>query len=430
MPRVNAKSSRIPRKRIIKGKGAYINLKQPYKRYAKNALRAVSIGAGAYLGRSSYGIMGKNAVFMDTVAKKTGDIIFGQGAYKTKLNRNSLIYASPVPAVHSVGESIRIRHTECLYDISSSTTSFVQTRYAINPAVSATFPWLSTIASSFQEYRFEGLIFEFRSSAGESINSASNNLGSIMMTTQYNPYDLPFINKNQLLNESGAVEAKPSQNLIHGVECSPQLNTLSTLYTRYGAAPAGSDIRLFDLGVTTVATYGSQAVNDIGSLYVSYDVVLIKSKIVSALALTNETTHFSQTGTSATLTQPLISLLNRFDFIGITITGGNTIVLPVGSQGKYFINLTWAGTTAQIAPLVGTTLTNATIVPSFTNNNYVQSPQNTVITASLSFQLVINIIDPSVLTTILILGVTGTFPTGTTGAGCDLYINQINNAVV
>lgn len=72
--------------------------------------------------------------------------IFGMGAYK--MSKNSLYSSktgSQVPFMHSTNESITFRHREYIGEVSSS-IAFTTATYPVNPGMSATFPYLSTIA--------------------------------------------------------------------------------------------------------------------------------------------------------------------------------------------------------------------------------------------------------------------------------------------
>jgi len=408
----------------IRGRGAYFTVSKPFQRTARNVAGVLGSAAGSYFGNPRAGA---------NLAKQFSTILFGKGAYKLA-RKNSLMYASPVPSVHSSAESVRVRHRECLYDINSSTTTFSQIRYALNPGMNETFPWLSGIASNFQEYRFEGLVFEFKSLCGESISGVNNTLGSVMMATQYNPLDASFINKQQLLNESGAMDAKPSENLIHFVECDPHLNTLTTLYIRSSGAPAGSDLRLYDLGTTTVATYGSQSIADVGEIWVSYDVILMKPKITGALALTSLTSHYGS-ASNPSISFPLQSIQPRFEGIGLTYAATtSTFTFPQGLQGVFMFNVTWTGTVASTAvPTINTTLTNAFNSPLCLNGNSpsVQSPPAGGASLGLNYIVYINITDPSLICKVQFSAVAsgaGLFMSGTTTT--DVFIQQVNNSVI
>ena len=88
--------------------------------------------------------------------------IFGSGDYAmTGPTPQYNILSGQVPQFSKTHATNIVSHREYLGDI-NGTTAFTNTTYPLNPGVSQTFPWLSTIAASYQQYKFHGLIFEFR----------------------------------------------------------------------------------------------------------------------------------------------------------------------------------------------------------------------------------------------------------------------------
>lgn len=204
----------------------------------------------------------------------------GMGAYK--ISRNSVfdeITKGQVPFMHSSSETVIFRHREYITDISSSVGFATQT-YDINPGLNASFPFLSSIARNFQQYELKGLVYEFRSTSADALNSTNTALGSVIMASQYDVNDAAFTDKTTMLNEMWSASAKPSETFILPIECDPSQNPLPLLYVR-GATPSTGDLRLYDHAKLTVATYGSQAVAVIGELWATYEVVLRKPVMTS-----------------------------------------------------------------------------------------------------------------------------------------------------
>lgn len=349
--------------------------------------------------------------------------IFGWGAYSVK--QNSLwdgTLARQVPHMQSNMESVVFRHREYIGDVSSSIT-FASKVFNVNPGLDDTFPYLAAIARNFQQYRFRGLIFEFKSTSANALNSTNTALGTVALAMQYQSDCADFVNKNQLLNEMWSVDGKPSENVILPVECDPTLTTLPLLYTRSGNRPTGSDLKMYDMGKVTIATVGSQAASVIGELWVSYEVELQKPQLYAGLAMGSETAHFSLVPTSAA---PLAASAIYLDYIGLTISGGTTIVFPTSCQGKYMITYhcktTGAGAVLT-APAYSTT--NATIDYDWDIHltNMMHSPENGVTTKEYSMNCVITITSPQNIST-FIFGAAGTLPVAATAYG-DLVVTQV-----
>lgn len=367
---------------------------------------------------------------LGTIAGNQFSKIFGFGSYSLK--SNSVFDAktqSQVPSVHSSNESVTFRHREYICDVSSS-AAFVQTTYAINPGLSLSFPYLSAVAQNFQEYQFKGLIYEFRSTSANALNSTNTALGTIMMAAQYRADSTPFTDKQQLLNEMWSIDGKPSESMILPIECSPVENPLRIQYVRGSAVPAGQDQKLYDLAKVTVASYGSQATAVVGELWVSYDVLLRKPQLSSALDLYGQTSHHSLTSADGTNTLGA-SRTSIFDGIGITFTSTDTIVFPLGAQGNFLIALNYRGTAQSAGGLPTFTKTNCSF-PAFlyaTSGNTssgIAVPNGIVAaTTDMSVSQIIIISDSAKQATFRISA--GAFPTACTG---DLIITQVPINVV
>ena len=213
----------------------------------------------------------------------------GFGAYKMPRS-NSILYPE-LPTIRNsrVQEgAFVVRHKEYLGDITSSGTAGAGNVvvYPLQPGLNTSFPWLAGIANSFQEYKINGMLVEFRSSSGNAVSSGNTALGEVVLSTTYNAAS-PFTSsssKTVLMNEEFAVSCKPSECMIHAIECAPSQTPLTKLYTRSAAggvnpAASGTDIRMYDLGVLAVGTYGQQAASvNLGELWISYEVLLYKPR--------------------------------------------------------------------------------------------------------------------------------------------------------
>jgi len=179
--------------------------------------------------------------------------------------------------------TIQITHREYVADVfgPDEAGTFQNLTYGINPALPGTFPWLSQVAANYEEYTIKQLIFTFRTTVSDFVQS-NGQVGTVIMATQYNANDAPFQSKQDMMEYAGAVSAKVSQQIQAGVECDPaQLSGSAGKYTRSGPAPPGEDIKTYDVGTLNIATsntpsqFNNQA---IGELWVSYTIELRKPK--------------------------------------------------------------------------------------------------------------------------------------------------------
>lgn len=166
----------------------------------------------------------------------------------------------------------------------SGATKFTLESFRINPANAALFPWLSRIAQQYTEHRWHGLVMMYKPTSGESITSTNTALGRVIMATQYNVYEPSFINIQQMEGTQFAVSTKPSNGAIHGVECAKFKNVNTILYN--DDSTANDDQRFEDVGKFNIATQGMQGqYTELGELWVSYDVELIKPRLIGTPSL-------------------------------------------------------------------------------------------------------------------------------------------------
>jgi hypothetical protein len=382
---------------------------------------AIAGGPGALIG----GALGKGAHKMFKQLTGFGDYTVAE---------NSLMLASggmsPPMIVNSIrGGGFIVRHREYIKDIRASTSFTVET-FPINPGIINTFPWLSQIAGSFEQYRLRGAVFEFKSLSSDAVLSTatSSALGAVIMATDYNVLGAPFANKMEMENYEYACSAKPSCSFLHPVECKRSLTPVSELYVRTTAVPSNADARLYDLGLFQIATTGMQAAAGVaGELWLTYEVELLKPKINTQEVVAD---HFVFQGTVAGAT-PLGSttaeLQNGSNLGGAII--GNTYIFPVGVIQKrlYLFEYVNHSTTpvAITAPLI--TGTNCA-VQNFYNGGGVSinnSPENAVTAGNFTATFCIEIDVTSIVfgDTYVTWGAAGTIPDGDTAR--DLVITEL-----
>jgi hypothetical protein len=236
----------------------------------------------------------------------------------------------------------------------------------VNPGLSSTFPYLSAIAQNFQEYKFKGLVFEFKSTSADALNSTNTALGQIMLVAQYRADASVPQNKPQFLNEMWAVDTKPSENICLPIECSPVENPLAIQYIRSQGLNPNQDQKLYDLCSVTLAGSGSQAVAVVGELWCTYEVELYKPVVsTSTNDFAGNAVHL--TGSTPTTTSVFGSYTVRYNNLGLVFTNGTngTITFPAGNIGSmYFIVYNVNAATTSIPAIVPT---GGTIQPNYQN---------------------------------------------------------------
>lgn len=359
-PKYDKKVAAAPRARQPAAKSSTRTLRRATEPRFGGALKGVLEGGGSALGSAIGGAPGAVA---GGLAGSVLSKVMGLGAYEIKENV-FLQGRLPMMVNDSPSGGTIIRHTEYLGDIvtSSVANTFNLQAFALNPAVEGTFPWLSQIAANYEQYGFEGLLFQFRSTSADALNSVNTALGSVMMATNYDSADAPFASKAEMLNYEFSTSCKPSESCIHMIECAPDQTVLSKQYTRPHAVPPGEDIRMYDLGQFQIATTGFQGTSvNIGELHCTYQVRLLKPKLFVALGNEINYAHYTNTVGVVNAT-PLgtASAVVVADNIGLVITS-TTVTFPVSriieSYWVYIFHLGTVGAAAALAPAI--TLANA-----------------------------------------------------------------------
>lgn len=347
---------------------------RPYRNYKSS--KAITMGGrGAYYIKGRVGASAKVPYFGKFDASlgagyASGNTSFlkGLGSYSLSNIKHNVLIKPDIPqirnTVYTEGGTI-IRHREYLGPIVTSATAgqFDITSYPLNPAQSSTFPWLSQLAANYEEYKPNGLMFEFRSTASDAIASSTNlALGQVMMCTQYDPTDPEFSSDIELLNYSWAQSGKVSDNVQHFVECDPKQSPLSHLYTRAGSESSPSDLRFSDFGRFSIATQGLQGTSvQIGQLWVTYEFIMYKPKLGEDQAEGGGIFMYQNRSGSVTSAVIWGNPLSGGDFwqgnnIDITLgyiqNNEPTITFPPSSVGRtYSVQITLSGdSTASVVP--------------------------------------------------------------------------------
>jgi len=296
--------------------------------------------------------------------------IFGSGDYTMSgqpSSYNVFTNDRQIPKFSTTSATNIVCHREYLGDI-QGTAGFNNTSYPLNPGMETTFPWLSSIAANYQQYKFHGLIFEFRPLITDFVTGGAP--GVVIMSTNYNS-DLPkYTTKQQMENAEYAVSVKPTREVIHGVECATQQTPISELYVRTGAVTTGQDLRTYDLGNFQFATQ-SNPVQNLGELWVSYCVEFFKPTLPSDVSGAGIDSYHLQRGNPAagsalgTTTTISVGNLNQVVF------NNNAINWYANPGTQWYVTFTWSGvaavfTPASFTPLNGTidVIANTSLNPS------------------------------------------------------------------
>lgn len=357
------------------------------------SLSKAGSGIGAGIG-STFGPLG--SAVGSFLGGKLGHLIetvTGFGDYKVSSNSIMVGGMTPPQVVNSVNNGgVIIRHREYLGDIPATVDFSIQS-FLIQPGLSETFPWLSQMANSFEQYKLRGMLFEFQSTSSDAVLSTatSSALGTVVMMTEYDVADSIPTSKRQMLNAEFSCSSKPSCSFIHPIECARSQSQLDMLYTRGTlTVPAGFDQRLYDFARFHIATEGMQAASGVcGELWVTYEIELFKPQFYFyALA-----DHFRMT--TITQANPLGVSSSSVNIaagatLGGTVDATNYYFPSIISDGVYYYSYTVVGGGAANVISASVTFTNCAAYDlidndafsyAFAPNPAVASNQNTSIIA-------------------------------------------------
>ena len=222
----------------------------------------------------------------------------GLGEYTIKSNSlmDKIDWSMSPPKVvnSSMAEGTVVSHREYIGELKtgafspgSNSTAFNLQAFSINIGNSTLFPFGAALASRYQEWVPNGIIVELKSLASD--YAAQLSMGAMMVSTDYNCLGPHPKSKLEMENMEYSVSCKPSDNILHPVECARENTTLTHLYVVTDNDHQGGDPRFANLGNLYIASQGCPVENTIiAEIWISYEVILFKP-ILTSLSLNNLT---------------------------------------------------------------------------------------------------------------------------------------------
>jgi hypothetical protein len=275
------------------------------------------------------------------------------------------------PNIQKVGNSgdIIVVHKEFVTDLMSSATAtaFSLLGLPVNPGNSNMFPWLSSIARSFESFVFDGLKFLFETA------SPSSTAGTVLMAVDYDVNDNLPADKRAMMSYKDAVRSEAWSDVI--LNCSREDVTKRKTYfvgedSDFSAGTPGyvvnapidtsGDRRLDDVGNLLIASSGQTAANTpLGEVYVEY-----RCKLMTPVTTPGSVPFYNLlTGSTQALTpaKPFgaidssgcipnvgFSTAVPAEYSGLPVnyngTGGASSVFNFGASGWYYIEEEYVGT--------------------------------------------------------------------------------------
>jgi len=221
----------------------------------------------------------------------------------------------------ATSKSVRIQHREFVQSI-GTTTGF--SLVAVNPGISAIFPWLSVQAQCWEKYKFHKLRFVYvpRCSTGVA--------GALDMAFDYDAQDSVPATEGVLLNYDGATTGPPWMPFAINVSPVKMDEFAKFRYIRSGILPTSSDVKTYDVGNFLTYQFNPASVA-FGMVFVEYDVELSVQAAPPA-GLGTSTVLVDDVGTNNTTPAGTLATYSAF---------GNSLPLAPSSDGTSFTFSGW-----------------------------------------------------------------------------------------
>jgi hypothetical protein len=185
---------------------------------------------------------------------------------KTKVTRQG------GPRVRSSNGTVKIQHREYIGDLYGSPV-FEVDKFAINPGLKQTFPWLSFMGNLYESYSVDKMNIIFETEAPTSAP------GTVILAVDYDASDEAPKSKLQVMNYRHTVKGPTwSEQLVF--KAAPQdLKKRKQFLTRSGNLPSGSSLPIYDVCNLFVCKSGQDSSNLIGGISIDYDITLYTPQI-------------------------------------------------------------------------------------------------------------------------------------------------------
>lgn len=296
--------------------------------------------------QGDYSLGSEPLIWQNSAVSEPGSLPI-QTIAANNLMRTATVKQTMPSIVNAEEGMVTISHREYVTDLQSHGGQFfVAHTFTNQPGLGSqnggAFSWLSQIAQHFQQYRWNGLVYEFVSTSGSL--STSQALGEVVVCTNYDVGAPPPATKRDMLTQAFAISRVPAADFEHPVETDPRQTVLNgKLYTRGALLERSADRRFYDHSETVFATQGQAAPVTLGEIWVTYQVSFLKPQLPSVSGSTaNGSSYFHY----HSLIPQNVSLTDVFGFNAVQQSTTNFVLagdLPFrvgGTNGNNTITIT------------------------------------------------------------------------------------------
>jgi len=254
---------------------------------------------------------------------------------------------SQPPSIVASRDSSRIVHRELVGSITGSTAFSVVNELALNPGIAATFPWLSSQALAWEQYRFNKLRFCYYTRTG------SSTPGSMLLVPDYDAADAAPGSEQIASSYEDVAEDAPWKDICCELRPSAMHSMGPKKYVRTGPLAANLDIKTYDAGNLFPCTTDGTAVSW-GKLWVEYDVSLFVPQLPPVGLPSSVATgqHFPPASNLTPTTANMLGATPTSNGSALVTVAGSVVTFV--TPGNYLLSYTVTGGTSTGAnPVIG-----------------------------------------------------------------------------
>lgn len=219
-----------------------------------------------------------------------------------------------------------ISHREMISgSIAGSTAFAIQSTLNINPGLAKSFPWLSTQASQYEEYRFTKLRYEYVPIAPTSTQ------GDILLVPDYDASNPPPTTEVQAIDHRDAVIDSVWKPVVLSLNPKDMYALGPRKYVR--TANMYGDVKTFDSGIFYLCSNNETGTSTVGKLFVEYTVELftpLNGPADGTVALSQSAFSLSANQSFTTATPAILAFdTTVVNGLNVVNTGGS-LVPPAG----------------------------------------------------------------------------------------------------
>lgn len=310
---------------------------------------------------------------------------------------------SRVPVFNGATNGIRIQHCEYIgpwsYPAGVDAGFSVSSGISLQPGLLSSYPWLSSLAINFEQYKIHKMRIVVRSIV------PTSTAGATYVCIDYDSADSAPITKTQFMNNGSASSGSVWETITLDYN-PPSSNFVNQRYIRNGNLASNLDIKTYDSGTVYLAVDGSSlgsGAHTLGDIFFEYDVSLVvpilNPNVAPGFAL--------QIAASASAggfyaTAPYTSLGTNLAYIENGAT--NEAYVYFTQQGRWLVNYLLIGTSTSAPAAISVTEVSGS--GDISSASWTALPATGVAGASQMISFIATVTDTSVPYVVKIDGVT------------------------